>query len=68
MTFEQALRKLWPNGDQKIPGLVQGMIDTAPAVFRKYGINSPLLIAHVLAQISLGRAGEPREIGTVAAL
>jgi len=29
-----------------------GMIETAPAVFRKYGINSPLLIAHVMAQIS----------------
>jgi putative chitinase len=28
------------------------MIETAPAVFAKYGINSSLLIAHVMAQIS----------------
>lgn len=50
--FATALMKLWPNGDQKIPGLRAGMIATAPAVFAKYGITSPLLISHVMAQIS----------------
>lgn len=50
--FGAALNRLWPNGDQKIPGLRAGMIETAPAVFAKYGINSPLLVAHVMAQIS----------------
>jgi putative chitinase len=50
--FATILRRLWPNGDQKIPGLRAGMIATAAAVFAKYGINSPLLVAHVMAQIS----------------
>jgi len=30
-------------------------------------MNDPALLPGVLAQISLGRAGQPREIGTVAA-
>jgi putative chitinase len=48
--FDTALRKLWPSGDEKIPGLRAGMIASAPAVFAKYGITSPLLLAHVMAQ------------------
>ncbi len=50
--FGAALNHLWPNGDEKIKGLRAGIIETAPAVFAKYGINTPLLIAHVMAQIS----------------
>ncbi|MEA2940000.1 MAG: putative chitinase [Bradyrhizobium sp.] len=52
VTFGDALMRLWPNGDQKIAGLRAGMIETAQSVFAKYGISSPLLIAHVMAQIS----------------
>ncbi len=52
MDFESALRKLWPNGNIKVPGLVEGIIATAPAVFDKYNIDSPLVLAHVMAQIS----------------
>ena len=37
---------------RSIPGLRAGMTASAPAVFTKYGITSPLLIAHVMAQIS----------------
>lgn len=51
-SFGEALTRLWPRGDEKIPGLRVGMIENAPAVFRKYGINTPLLVAHVMAQIS----------------
>ncbi|MFA6984622.1 MAG: hypothetical protein WC213_00250 [Arenimonas sp.] len=51
-TFGQALNRLWPHGDEKIPGLRAGMIETAGNVFQRYGINSPLLVAHVMAQIS----------------
>ena len=51
-TFAQALTELWPNSDAKIAGLRDGMIETAPAVFQRYGIKTPLLIAHVMAQIS----------------
>jgi putative chitinase len=48
--FSTALMRLWPNGDEKIPGLRAGMIASAPAVFVKYGITSPLSVAHVMAQ------------------
>lgn len=51
-SFGEALTRLWPNGDAKIPGLLAGMIASAPAVFRKYGIVTPLQIAHVMAQLS----------------
>ena len=52
MAFINTLYSLWPNGDEKISGLRDGVAAAAPAVFAKYGINSPLLIAHVMAQIS----------------
>lgn len=52
MDFASAIRRLWPNGNQKVPGLVDGIIETAPAVFAKYKITSSLVLAHVMAQIS----------------
>jgi putative chitinase len=48
--FSTALTRLWPHGDDKIPGLRAGMIASAPAVFARYGITTPLLVAHVMAQ------------------
>lgn len=51
-TFADALNRLWPNGDQKIPGLRAGIIASAPRVFSLYGISSPLVLAHLMAQIS----------------
>jgi putative chitinase len=51
--FATVLLRLWPNGDEKIPGLRAGMIASAPAAFAKYGITTPLLVAHVMAQGSL---------------
>jgi putative chitinase len=47
------MQRMWPHGDEKAEGLIEGIVATAPAVFAKYGINSNLLIAHVMAQISL---------------
>jgi hypothetical protein len=38
--------RLWPHGDEKIPGLRAGIIASAPAVFAKYGITSPVPVAH----------------------
>lgn len=52
MDFGTALRKLWPNGDIKVPGLVDGIITTAPDVFAKYKIDKTLVLAHLMAQIS----------------
>jgi putative chitinase len=51
-SFGEVLTRLWPSGDAKIPGLRAGIIAAAPAVFAKYGITTPLLAAHVMAQIS----------------
>ncbi len=50
--FGTVLTKLWPNGDKRIPGLRAGMIANAAEAFATHDISSPLLIAHVMAQIS----------------
>jgi putative chitinase len=51
-SFGETLLRLWPSGDVKIPGLRTGMIETAGTTFQRYGITTPLLVAHVMAQIS----------------
>jgi putative chitinase len=48
----EIMHVMWPNGNNTVPGLVEGMIDAAPAVFAKYGLNSELVIAHAMAQFS----------------
>jgi len=50
--FEPALMRLWPNGDQKVPGLRAGIIASAPDVFAKYGIRESLVLCHFMAQCS----------------
>jgi len=52
MLTEAVLRKLWPNGNSKISGLIEGIVASAPEILPKYGIVSPLLLAHFMAQIS----------------
>jgi putative chitinase len=53
MPFINTLYNLWPNGDQYMPGLRDGIAASAERVFLKYGpIDTPLLVAHVMAQIS----------------
>lgn len=46
------LQRLWPHGDQHVPGLIEGIASTAPAVFEKYGITTDLTIAIMMAQFS----------------
>jgi len=53
MAFINTLYNLWPSGDKLIPGLRDGIAAAAPTVFPKYGITSNLLIAHLMAQVSL---------------
>jgi putative chitinase len=50
--FEVALRRLWPRGNSRIVGLIEGMTASAAAVFDRHGIVSPLVVAHVMAQVS----------------
>src|SRR6185312_2537590 len=52
MTFINILYNLWPNGDEIIKGLRDGIAASSDEVFKDYGIDSPLVIAHVMAQIS----------------
>lgn len=52
MAFINNLYNLWPNGDEYIKGLRDGMAASAPDVFTRFGITTPLLQAHVMAQIS----------------
>jgi hypothetical protein len=52
IVFRRGLVAHVPVGDQKIPGLRAGIVAAAPLVFAKYGITTPLLVAHVMAQIS----------------
>lgn len=54
------LRRLWPDGDQHLPGLREAIITSAPAVFEHYGISTDLVIAHMMAQFSeeCGAGGE----------
>ena len=42
----------WPHGDQHIPGLIEGIVASATAVFPKYGLTTPLTVAHAMAQFS----------------
>lgn len=51
-TFINILYNLWPNGDERIKGLRDGIAASSYSTFEKYTIDSPLLIAHVMAQIS----------------
>jgi putative chitinase len=48
----EIMQRRWPHGDQHIPGLLEGIVAAAPAVFAKYGLLSPLLVAHAMAQFS----------------
>ena len=60
MLTPESIRHLWPHGDVKIPGLIDGIASAASHVFPKYGLNSDLLIAHAMAQFSheCGAGGE----------
>jgi putative chitinase len=46
------LKNLWPHGDQHVPGLIEGIAASAPAVFEKYKIETPLTIAMMFGQFS----------------
>lgn len=46
------MQNRWPNGDQHIPGLIEGIVNASDAVFTKYGVDSPLVVAHIMAQFS----------------
>jgi putative chitinase len=52
MLTGEIMRNLWPHGDGTVPGLIEGIMTAAPAVFAKYGLTSDLIVAHAAAQFS----------------
>lgn len=46
----------WPNGNQHVPGLIEGIVASAPGVLERYGIsalpNPGLVLAHAMGQFS----------------
>jgi putative chitinase len=56
MLTSEMMRRRWPHGDQHVPGLIDGIVASAPAAFEKYQIikcaNPALVIAHMMAQFS----------------
>src|SRR6266851_10011220 len=48
----EIMHAMWPNGNKTVPGLVEAIVDAAPAVLAKHGLNSDLVIAHAMAQFS----------------
>ena len=48
----QQLQKHWPHGNKSVPGLMEGIIKSAPAVFTKYNITTQLVVAIMFAQFS----------------
>jgi putative chitinase len=52
MLTQDIMREMWPHGDAKISGLIEGIAAAAPIVFSNYGLTSDLLVAHAMAQFS----------------
>jgi putative chitinase len=48
----EIMQKLWVNGDQHVPGLLEGIAGTSAAVFEEYKVTSPLAVALMMAQFS----------------
>jgi putative chitinase len=46
------LQKLWPHGDQHVPGLLEGIAESAPDVFARYKIPNALVVAMMFGQFS----------------
>jgi putative chitinase len=50
------MRRRWPHGNQHIPGLIEGIVASAPAVIERYGLAKSgklaLILAHAMGQFS----------------
>jgi putative chitinase len=51
-TFQEVLTSLWPHGNTRVPGLVEGIAATAGDVLAKYKITDKNVLAHIMAQFS----------------
>jgi putative chitinase len=48
----QAMYKLWPHGNDKVSGLLEGIVATAQAILEKYKVASALALALTMGQFS----------------
>jgi putative chitinase len=52
----EIMKRRWPHGDQHIPGLIEGIVASAPAVIERYelakGGKLALVLAHAMGQFS----------------
>lgn len=48
----EMMKAMWPHGDQHVAGLSEGCVDWWRARANLYGINTPLVLAHFMAQCS----------------
>jgi putative chitinase len=48
----EIMRRRWPQGNQHVPGLIEGIVQSSEAVFQKYGLTTSLVIVHAMAQFS----------------
>jgi len=49
----EMMNKLWPHGNQHIPGLVEGIIAAVPQLTTKYPMFAkPIVLVHAMAQFS----------------
>jgi len=49
---QDLMNRMWPHGDEHIPGLRAGIAASSARVFAKYGITTWLQVAHIMAQVS----------------
>lgn len=49
---QELMNRMWPHGDEHIPGLRAGIAASSARVFAKYGITTWLQVAHIMAQCS----------------
>jgi putative chitinase len=48
----ELMQKLWPTGNQHVPGLLEGIVATAPAALEKHKVATPLALALMMGQFS----------------
>lgn len=46
------MQKLWVHGDQHVPSLLEGIATASTSIFTNYGLTTPLIVAHAMAQFS----------------
>ncbi len=63
MLTASLLRAMWPKGDSQSPGLIEAIAAQAPTIFPKHGFDTPLTVAHAMAQFTeeCGGGGEMTE-------